>query len=68
MTLYPVISKNLVAVGYNPSSMILRIEFRNGTYDFYDVPESIYTGLGNAQSKSYYYDTYIRNSYRHTKI
>ena len=68
MTLYPVISKNLVAVGYNPSSMILRIEFRIGTYDFYDVPESIYTGLRNAQSKSYYYNTYIRNSYRHTKI
>ncbi|MBY0599236.1 KTSC domain-containing protein [Bacillus bingmayongensis] len=68
MTLYPVISRNLVAIGYNPSSMILRIEFRNGTYDFYDVPESIYEGLRNAQSKSYYHDTYIRNSYRHTKI
>ncbi|EEL50727.1 hypothetical protein bcere0022_18800 [Bacillus cereus Rock3-44] len=48
--------------------MILRIEFRNGTYDFYAVPESIYKGLKNAQSKSYYYDTYIKNSYRHTKI
>ncbi|KEK24012.1 KTSC domain-containing protein [Bacillus gaemokensis] len=68
MTLYPVISKTLVAVGYNPSSMILRIEFRNGTYDFYAVPESIYTGLLNAQSKSYYHNTYIKNSFRHTKI
>lgn len=68
MTLYPVISKKLVAVGYNPSSMILRIKFRNSTYDFYDVPESIYKGLLNASSKSYYHDTYIKNSYRHTKI
>ncbi|EMA6343912.1 KTSC domain-containing protein [Bacillus cytotoxicus] len=68
MTLYPVISKNLVAVGYNPSSMILRIEFRNGTYDFFDVPESVYKELLNAQSKSYYHDTYIKNSYRHTRV
>ncbi|WP_459503115.1 KTSC domain-containing protein [Bacillus sp. C1] len=68
MTLYPVISKNLVAIGYNPLAMILRIKFKNGTYDFYDVPASIYEGLQNAQSKSYYHNTYIRNFYRHTRI
>ncbi|MEC2433286.1 KTSC domain-containing protein, partial [Bacillus cereus] len=28
----------------------------------------IYTGLLHAQSKSYYHNTYIKNSFRHTKI
>ncbi|MED2149831.1 KTSC domain-containing protein, partial [Bacillus thuringiensis] len=37
-------------------------------YDFFNVPESIYTGLLHAQSKSYYHKTYITNSFRHTKI
>ncbi|KFM99857.1 KTSC domain-containing protein [Bacillus clarus] len=68
MNLYPITSKNLVAVGYNPFSMVLRIKLKNATYDFFDVPESIYNGLLNAQSKSYYHDTYIKNSYRRTKI
>lgn len=60
--------KNIVAVGYNPFSMILRIQLKNGMYDFFNVPESIYTGLLHAQSKSYYHNTYIKNSFRHTKI
>lgn len=53
-------SKNIVAVGYNPFSMILRIQLKNGMYDFFNVPESIYTGLLHAQSKSYYHNTYIK--------
>ncbi|MFD6511316.1 KTSC domain-containing protein [Bacillus sp. NPDC060175] len=68
MKLSPVTSKNLVAVGYNPFSMILRIQLKNSMYDFFNVPESIYTGLLNAQSKSYYHNTYIKNSFRYTKI
>ncbi|HEF1904060.1 TPA: KTSC domain-containing protein [Bacillus cereus] len=68
MKLSPGISKNIVAVGYNPFSMILRIQLKNGMYDFFNVPESIYTGLLHAQSKSYYHKTYIKNSFRHTKI
>lgn len=60
MKLSPVISKNIVAVGYNPFSMILRIQLKNGMYDFFNVPESIYTGLLHAQSKSYYHKTYIK--------
>ncbi len=39
MELSPVISKTIVAVGYNPFSMILRIQLKNGLYDFFNVPE-----------------------------
>ena len=38
MELSPVISKTIVAVGYNPISMILRIQLKNGMYDFFNVP------------------------------
>ena len=40
--------------------MILRIQLKHGMYDFFNVPESIYTGLLHAQSKSYYHNTYIK--------
>ncbi|MDM5188559.1 KTSC domain-containing protein [Bacillus sp. DX4.1] len=66
--MYPVISKHLVAVGYNSPSMILRIQFKNGTYDYYNVPESIYSSLMSAPSKGTYHATHIKNSYRYTKI
>ncbi|MEG7843086.1 KTSC domain-containing protein [Bacillus mobilis] len=68
MKLSPVISKSIVAVGYNPFSMILRIQLKNGMYDFFNVPENIYTSLLSAHSKTNYHNTYIKNSYRYTKI
>ncbi|WP_242243274.1 KTSC domain-containing protein [Bacillus cereus group sp. BfR-BA-01309] len=68
MKLSPVISKSIVAVGYNPFSMILRIQLKSGMYDFFNVPQNIYTGLLSAQSKTNYHNTYIKNSYRYTKI
>ncbi|WP_081415102.1 KTSC domain-containing protein [Ectobacillus panaciterrae] len=68
MTMQSVISSKLIAVGYNTSSMILRIQFKNGTYDYYDVPEHIYTGLMNAASHSRYHSNFIKNSYRYTRI
>ncbi|HDR8441749.1 TPA: KTSC domain-containing protein, partial [Bacillus cereus] len=52
MELSPVISKTIVAVGYNPFSMILRIQLKHGMYDFFNVPKNIYTGLLNAHSKT----------------
>ncbi|EEM22792.1 hypothetical protein bthur0001_21280 [Bacillus thuringiensis serovar tochigiensis BGSC 4Y1] len=48
--------------------MILRIQLKNGMYDFFNVPENIYTGLLNTHSKTNYHNTYIKNSYRYTKI
>ncbi|WP_306798710.1 KTSC domain-containing protein [Oceanobacillus saliphilus] len=44
-------SSNLVAVGYDSSLQTLRIQFRSGTYDYFNVPVRIYQGLMNASSK-----------------
>ena len=68
MNMVPVSSSNLVAVGYDQSSMTLRIQFNSGLYDYYNVPENIYTGLLAASSKGQYHHSYIKNSYRYKKI
>lgn len=64
----PVISSKIVAVGYNAISMILRIQLKNTTYDYYNVPEHIYKELMSAASHGHYHSTHIKNSYRCTRI
>lgn len=68
MKMVPVSSSNLSAVGYDSSTQTLRIEFHNGTYDYYNVPSSIHSGLMNATSKGQYHHQYIKNNYRYSKI
>lgn len=68
MQMLPVISSNLEAVGYNNTTRILRIRFHSGTYDYFDVPFSIYNALMNAPSKGEYHHMYIKNNYRYKRI
>lgn len=54
-------SSNLASVGYDPENMILEIEFHNGgIYQYFNVPESVYKGLMNADSHGKYFDAYIK--------
>lgn len=64
----PVTSSNLESVGYDPVTATLRICFHSGTYDYYEVPESVYNGLMSAASKGSYHAAHIKNSYRYVKI
>lgn len=68
MTMVPVASSNLEAVGYDASSQTLRIRFHSGTYDYFGVPSHIHQGLMNASSKGSYHATYIKNSYRYSRV
>lgn len=69
MRMVPVDSSNLSAVGYDPVSQILRIDFHGGrTYDYYDVPENIYTGLMNASSKGQYHNVHIKWAFRYRRV
>jgi hypothetical protein len=46
MTMQPVNSSNIAAIGYDPETQTLAIEFRSGgTYEYYDVPEQVFEGL-----------------------
>lgn len=68
MNMTPVNSSNLVAVGYHSDSKTLRIQFRSGTYDYYNVPKSVYVGLMNAVSHGEYHASYIKNVYSFKRI
>jgi hypothetical protein len=62
-------SESIRAVGYNPENRILLIEFNNnGLYKYFDVPDSIYTGLMGARSKGAYVNRYVRDHFSHKKI
>lgn len=61
MKLIPVSSSNLRAVGYDPDTRRLQVEFHNGSvYEYYSVPASIHTGLMSAASHGSYFDAYIK--------
>jgi len=58
-------SSAIRAVHYDPKSKTLTIWFTSGDqgYDYYNVPEWIYSGLLAASSKGQYFNQYIRDQY-----
>lgn len=68
MNMQYVSSSNLVAVGYDAVTSTLRIQFHNGTYDYYNVPINVYQGLMSAGSKGSYHARYIKDSYRYRRV
>ena len=65
----PVNSSNLRAVGYNPMTETLTIQFHSGhIYEYYYVPQYMYDGLMSAPSKGKYHHRYIKNSYRYHRL
>lgn len=56
-----VMSSDLASVGYDKETQVLEIEFRNGTiYQYFNIPESIYSGLMSASSHGRYFAAYIK--------
>ena len=65
----PVSSSNVASVGYDPNSMTLEVEFKDGSiYQYFDVPETVYQELMRASSVGEFIHANIRNSYRYTKV
>lgn len=65
MEMIRVNSSAIAAVGYDPPSQRMKIQFKQGkTYDFCRVPQSVFDGLLSASSKGSYYDSHIRNRYQ----
>ncbi len=54
------------AVGY---SRVLEIEFESGrVYQYYDVPQDIFEGMQNAESKGRYFNAHIRGQFDYQEI
>ena len=69
MTLQPINSSSLAAIGYDADTQTLTVEFRkSGTYEFFEVPESIYQELMSAGSHGEYFGRNVRGKYRYAKV
>jgi len=62
-------SSNVASIGYDEDSSTLEIEFNNGaTYQYFDVPENVFTGLRDADSVGGYLAATIKGTYRYSKV
>jgi len=61
-------SSNIVRFSYDSESSVLIIEFRSGgTYQYFDVPESVFDGMKGAGSKGQYFAQNIRGVFRYAR-
>jgi len=59
----PLSSSNLAAVGYDPQTKTLEVEFKNGSiYQYNQVSERIYAELMNADSHGRYFNANVKNA------
>lgn len=68
MQLTTVSSSNIVAIGYDSSIPILRVQFKSGTYDYYNVSQIVFEELLSASSKDKYLHAHINGFYNYSKI
>lgn len=62
-------SSNIARFSYDNASGVLSIEFKKGgTYQYFDVPESAYSGMRAADSKGQYFTQYIKGVYRYARV
>lgn len=55
MNLTPVASTNLHAVGYEPATSILWVQFKNGTvYEYHNVPPAVYSDMMSGDIGRYF--------------
>ena len=64
----PVDSSNIAAVGWDPRTMILEVEFHHGgVYHYLEVPKSEYGDFIHADSIGKYFHKHIRPTYSYRK-
>lgn len=62
-------SSNISSIGYDVDSQTLEIEFLNGSvYQYFDIPQHVYSGIMNAGSHGEYLAQNIKGAYRYSKV
>ncbi len=62
----PVSSSNIVSIGYDSTSQVLEVEFKDSSvYEYFGVPASVYDGLMHASSKGSFLAQRIKGRYRY---
>lgn len=69
MNIITVTSKSIAAIGYDESTMVLRIVFRNdGIYDYQGVPVHVFKQFMSSPSKGKYYVYHIKGRFNQVRI
>lgn len=64
-----VVSDMMSSVGYDSSTAVLEVEFRNGyVYEYFDVPRDHYDALLAAPSKGRYFNASLRGKFHHRRL
>ena len=62
-------STGIAIVGYEPSSQVLEVAFRNGSvYHYAEVPQTIYDQMIQAKSVGTYFAEHVKNAYSYKKV
>ena len=64
----PVTSSNVVSLGYDAATETLEVEFKNGVYQYYNVPQPIYEQMIAAESIGKFLNVYIKPIYPCAKV
>lgn len=69
MERYPVVSSNLMSVGYDPTTETLEVEFSSGSiYQYANVPQSMYEQLMQADSKGGFLNFHVKDNYPVSRV
>ncbi len=61
-------SSNISGFGYDKTSYVLTVEFKNGSkYDYYDVPNQLYESMKVAPSKGQFLAHNIKGNFRYAR-
>ena len=64
-----VASSNVRSVGYSEPAQTLEVEFLNGSvYQYYNVPEFIYSQLMRSDSKGGFLHREVKNFYPYSRV
>ena len=62
-------SSNIARFRYDNDNSILEIEFsKGGTYQYFEVPETVFEGMQSASSKGQYLAQSIKGVYRYARV
>lgn len=62
-------SSTIASVGYDNANYVLEVEFVGGhIYQYYDVPETVYTEFMGSPSLGSYLNHYVKAQYRFARI
>ena len=69
MTMTPVQSSNVAAVGYDPATKILRVAFKNGgEYEYAGVPAEAHAALLNTDSIGAHLHKHIKPKFAVSRV